>query len=249
MLAKATVTDADTGKPISGHSVSFSSSDPKVDIGSVTDHGDGTYTASLHPSDEPGDVTITATDTSAFGDPSGTANLEQDCQPKGSAVHAAGFVQVKSKKHCTLTTMNCPNVDFGLGSGCLITVIDTTKHPTKPTGTVTVTTWAPRSSGTLQLSGPCKLKRTQSPDRSICEVDIVALPGNVDVLAQYPGDANHDSSLRATSFTVSPQAAKLLSFKKDRDHRRKHSAERRRGDHCRRRGSGQDGSSSGRTAW
>ena len=44
--ATATVEDAN-GRPLAGEPVTFSASDPAVKIGAVTDHGNGTYTASL----------------------------------------------------------------------------------------------------------------------------------------------------------------------------------------------------------
>ena len=47
-----------------GDSVEFSSSDAGMRIGAVTDHGDGTYTATVTSSTTAGSATITATDTS-----------------------------------------------------------------------------------------------------------------------------------------------------------------------------------------
>ena len=62
--ATASVTDA-RGNPITGDHLSFSSSDAGVHVGSVTDNGDGTYTATLTSSTTAGTPTITATDSSA----------------------------------------------------------------------------------------------------------------------------------------------------------------------------------------
>jgi hypothetical protein len=62
--ATATVTDA-TGDPITADAVSFSASPAGVTIGSVTNNGDGTYTATITSSETAGEVTITATDTTA----------------------------------------------------------------------------------------------------------------------------------------------------------------------------------------
>ncbi len=69
---QASVTDAH-GNPLSGEPVSFTASDPGVTFGSVTDHGDGTYTASVTSSTATGQVTLTAQDRSM----SGTTTLTQ----------------------------------------------------------------------------------------------------------------------------------------------------------------------------
>ncbi len=74
--ATATLTDA-LGNPIIGAAVSFSSSDPHESIGAVTDHGDGTYTATITSSTTVGTATITATDNSSLLQPSGQATLTQ----------------------------------------------------------------------------------------------------------------------------------------------------------------------------
>jgi hypothetical protein len=70
--AKATVTDAH-GHPLPGQSVKFSSSDPGERIGTVTDAGNGTYTATITSSTTVGAPTITAAD----GTVSGQATLTQ----------------------------------------------------------------------------------------------------------------------------------------------------------------------------
>src|SRR5690242_1726328 len=44
--ATATVTDAQN-QPVAGETITFTPSDNAVQVGSVTDHGDGTYTATL----------------------------------------------------------------------------------------------------------------------------------------------------------------------------------------------------------
>lgn len=63
----ATVTDQD-GQPVPADQVSFSSSDPDVTFGPVTDNGDGTYSSQLTSGTTAGTVTVTATDSSV--DPS-----------------------------------------------------------------------------------------------------------------------------------------------------------------------------------
>ena len=62
--ATATIADAQ-GHPIAGDNVSFSSTDSGDRIGPVSDHHDGTYTATITTSTTVGTPTITATDTSA----------------------------------------------------------------------------------------------------------------------------------------------------------------------------------------
>lgn len=62
----ATVTDSE-GDPVTGDTVSFSSSDPGNQFGAPTDDGDGTYTAAITSSTTAGAPTITATDGSASG--------------------------------------------------------------------------------------------------------------------------------------------------------------------------------------
>ncbi|HEV3351988.1 MAG TPA: invasin domain 3-containing protein, partial [Acidimicrobiales bacterium] len=59
--ATATVTDAN-GKCVGGDTVTFTASPSGPTIGAVTDHGDGTYTASILPSATPGNESITAHD-------------------------------------------------------------------------------------------------------------------------------------------------------------------------------------------
>ncbi|MGB9182819.1 MAG: S8 family serine peptidase, partial [Solirubrobacteraceae bacterium] len=69
---QASVTGAD-GKPLGGETVSFSASDPNIKFGPVTDHKDGTYTATVKSSTTVGQVTLTAHDRSM----SGTTTLTQ----------------------------------------------------------------------------------------------------------------------------------------------------------------------------
>jgi subtilisin family serine protease len=69
---QASVTDAH-GNPMSGETVSFTASDPGITFGSVTDHQDGTYTATVTSSTTAGQVTLTAHDRSM----SGTTTLTQ----------------------------------------------------------------------------------------------------------------------------------------------------------------------------
>ena len=74
--ATAKVTDAQ-GRALAGQHVAFSSTDPGEKISAVTDHGDGTYTATITASTTAGSPTITATDTSVTPSVTGTAKLTQ----------------------------------------------------------------------------------------------------------------------------------------------------------------------------
>jgi Bacterial Ig-like domain (group 3)/Invasin, domain 3 len=62
--ATATVSDAH-GNPVTGDGVAFSSSDPGQVVEDVTNSGSGTYNALIRSSTTPGQIAITATDTSA----------------------------------------------------------------------------------------------------------------------------------------------------------------------------------------
>jgi Invasin, domain 3 len=70
-----TVTDA-TRDGISGQSLTLSSTDQRQIVGMVTDHGDGSYTATVTAPTVAGASTITATDSSAPG-LAGTATLTE----------------------------------------------------------------------------------------------------------------------------------------------------------------------------
>ena len=74
--ATAAVTDGQA-HPVAGDHVSFSSSDSAEKIGTVTDHGNGTYTATVTSSTTPGAATITATDSSPSPTVAGRASLSQ----------------------------------------------------------------------------------------------------------------------------------------------------------------------------
>ena len=76
----ARLTDA-LSHAVPGEHVGFSSTDPGEKIGAVTDHGDGTYTATVTASATVGTATITATDSSVSPSASGTAKLVQTAGP------------------------------------------------------------------------------------------------------------------------------------------------------------------------
>jgi spore coat protein CotH len=73
--ATATVRDAN-GNLVAGDQLTFSSSDPAVQFGSVTDNGDGTYSAQITASTSAGAKTITVSD-AAVGGLKGSATLTQ----------------------------------------------------------------------------------------------------------------------------------------------------------------------------
>ena len=74
--ATATVTNA-SGEPVTGANVGFSSTASGEKIGAVTNHGNGTYTATITSGIWVGTVKITATDSSVSPSVSGNANLTQ----------------------------------------------------------------------------------------------------------------------------------------------------------------------------
>jgi hypothetical protein len=211
VLATATVTNSSSGRPVAGQSVSFSSSDPNVKIGPVTDHGDGTYTASLEPSEDPGDVMITASDDSVTPAATGTATLYQVCTPDNASAGArVGLLaSTPDTRHCTTTTVHCPRATVNGFNACLIVVKDTAAHPVRPTGKVDMSIWQPtiwpagtaknprlyqRVSCTLQAS-PAGGSRT-----AVCLMKILLWdPRKTPVVAQvigtsYFGDAKHRNS-------------------------------------------------------
>jgi Invasin, domain 3 len=87
--ATATVTDAQP-HPIAGDHVTFASTDAGDVIGSVTDHGDGTYTATVTSSTTAQTATITATDSSVSPGVTGHATLTQTPPPAGGGGGSQG---------------------------------------------------------------------------------------------------------------------------------------------------------------
>jgi Invasin, domain 3/FG-GAP repeat len=88
-VATATVTGA-SSDPASAENVVFTASDPNVEIGTVTNNGDGTYSAVLTSSTTAGAVTITATDTSATPNVVGQATLTLTSPSGGSGGNPGG---------------------------------------------------------------------------------------------------------------------------------------------------------------
>ena len=79
-IATATVLDAQ-GHPIAADQVGFSSSDAAQQIGAVTNHGNGTYTATITSSKTAQTATITATDSSVSPSVAGHGYLAQTAPP------------------------------------------------------------------------------------------------------------------------------------------------------------------------
>ncbi len=90
-LVTATVNDA-IGTPITGDDITFTSTDPGQVLGSVTDNGDGTYSALLVASTTAGTSTITATDSSVTPHLTGSATLTQTAGPPAEL-----FVEISPK--------------------------------------------------------------------------------------------------------------------------------------------------------
>ncbi|MBV8930131.1 MAG: Ig-like domain-containing protein, partial [Mycobacteriaceae bacterium] len=78
--ATARLTDAQS-HPVPGEKVQFTSDDPGVKFGPVTDHADGSYTATVTSSTTAHAVKITASDGSVTPEPSGTTTLTQTQKP------------------------------------------------------------------------------------------------------------------------------------------------------------------------
>jgi Invasin, domain 3/PKD domain len=85
----ATVSVTAAGVPRAGDQVALRSSDPEEKIGALTDHGDGTYTATITSSRTLGNATITAADASVSPAVETTATLTQVAPEVAVAVSPA----------------------------------------------------------------------------------------------------------------------------------------------------------------
>ncbi|MBC9936046.1 MULTISPECIES: invasin domain 3-containing protein [unclassified Leucobacter] len=79
--ATATMRDSEA-RPVTGETVIFSSTDAAQQIGATTDHGDGTYSASITPSTTVGNVTVIA----SSGALAATRTMVQTVGPPASVV-------------------------------------------------------------------------------------------------------------------------------------------------------------------
>jgi hypothetical protein len=86
--ATATVSDAN-GYLVPGEEIVFESTDPQQQIGPVTDHGDGTYTARITASTVPGTSLVFAYDESVTAEVFGLAELTQTALPAPPPLPAA----------------------------------------------------------------------------------------------------------------------------------------------------------------
>ena len=117
--ATALVTDA-YGNTVSSDTVAFASSDGGVQTGSVTAHGNGTYTATLRASSTVGTPTITATDTSVTPSLSGAATLTQTAWS-------------------TTSVLAVPSAPVTNEAATLLATITSSSPSVAPSGTVTFT--------------------------------------------------------------------------------------------------------------
>ncbi len=102
--ATATVTDAN-GNRITGDAVAFSSTDPAQVIGSVTDNGDGTYSAQITASISVGASAIAASDASVAPSPKATATLTQRAGPPAHLTLVLGASAIPADGHSTTTAI------------------------------------------------------------------------------------------------------------------------------------------------
>jgi hypothetical protein len=116
----AAVVDA-AFEAIAGEPVTFSTNDPGVSIGQVTDHGDGTYTATLTSSTTAHAVTVTARD----GAITGSTTLTEIAPPHPSTATFVGALAAGS--HGALVAIRCTG--GGDGQPCTGTIsLTLTRH-------------------------------------------------------------------------------------------------------------------------
>jgi len=154
--ATATATVSDNGTPVSGANVSFKSSDAGETIGAVTDHGNGTYTATITASKTVGKATITATDSSVIPAISQTATLTQTSAPKvtvalkSSSIVADGLAKTTATATVTVNGVatNGENVVFkSADAGQTVSAVSATG-----TGKYTVTITASHTVGSAVIT-------------------------------------------------------------------------------------------------
>ncbi len=100
--ATATVSDANAN-PVSGDSLVFSSTDAGEKVGAVTNHGNGTYSATITASMSAGPATITATDTSVSPNVSGHETLIQTGGPASSVAVSVSPASIIANGKSTTT--------------------------------------------------------------------------------------------------------------------------------------------------
>lgn len=115
----ATISGA-AGEPIFGDQVSFSASDPALSFGPVVDQGEGIYVASFTGAPAPGQVTITAADSTSHV--SGIAALLAEAVPPtppagGTGGGDGGAAPPNASKAAAAPASVMPNVTMGKGPG------------------------------------------------------------------------------------------------------------------------------------
>jgi len=171
----ATATVADThGNPVTADNVAFSSSDPGQVVESVTNSGNGTYSALIRSSTTPGQITITATDTAV--------NL--------SAV--ASLTQTLGGSNLSLDAF--PSVVVTNGSVTLLAAV--TASPGFPSGTVTF------ASGGRPIAGCVGEPITPSTPAATCTTSFAASSSPELVTADFTPNSASGVAGAAGSATV-----------------------------------------------
>ena len=96
---------------------------------------------------------------------------------------------------------------------CTVRVVDNSKNPTVPTGTVTFTT---NATGTFSPAASCKLVAGNAPHTATCSVSYTpTVTGKQLITGSYSGDSSHTKSFGG--FTVNirspPSGFALPKFK------------------------------------
>ena len=171
--ATATVADAH-GNPDTADNVVFSSSDPGQVVESVTNSGNGTYSALIKSSTTPGQITITATDT--------TVNL--------SAV--ASLAQTLSGSNLSLDAF--PSSAVTNQSVTLLAAV--TSSPGFPSGTVTF------SNGGRPIAGCAAEPITAATPAATCATSFAASTSPEFVTADFTPDSSSGVANATGSATV-----------------------------------------------
>lgn len=117
----ATISVTAGGSPISGERIVLSSSDRAVKIGQIVDNGNGTYTATLAPSNIVGSVHLTATDTTVSPYATASTTLQQlpptvQVTLNPSTIPANGVATTTVTVNLTANTVPLPGQQIALAS-------------------------------------------------------------------------------------------------------------------------------------
>jgi Invasin, domain 3 len=127
-VVTATLSDAQ-GHPLSGQQIGFTSSDSGEKIGTVTDHNNGTYTATITSSTKVGQATITATDRSSTPVTTAQATLTQTAVASTPASPPTGTTPPKASAPVSVTA---PAISGRAQVGTTLTVQPGTWSGTQP---------------------------------------------------------------------------------------------------------------------